>query len=168
MTHQLNDFLNFSIELADEARLISLKYFKKKISIKSKEVNKFDPVSIADIKIQKKINHLIENKFNEHSILGEEESFIKNSLYEWCIDPIDGTKSYIQGVPLWGTLISLARNGKTILGLVDIPALDERYIGYKKKAYKISKGKKTKLKTKKNFKLSNSILNQPSNEYHFT
>ena len=59
--------------------------------------------------------------------------------YEWCIDPIDGTKSFIQGMPLWGTLISLSENGNIILGLADIPALDERYIGYEKKSYKIVK-----------------------------
>ncbi len=155
-------FLNFSFFLADEARLISLKYFKKKINIKNKMKNGFDPVTVADIKIQKKINRLILKYYPNHSIIGEEETYAKNSEYEWCIDPIDGTKSFIQGMPLWGTLISLAKNGNIILGVADIPVLDERYVGYEKKAYKIVNGKKTSLRIRNNNKISNSILNTTS------
>ena len=139
---KINELVIFSNKLADEARLISLKYFKKKIKVNNKKKNGFDPVTIADTEIQKKINKLILKKYPDHSILGEEESFIKNGDFEWCIDPIDGTKSYIQGVPLWGTLISVSKKGKIILGLADIPALDERYIGYSNVSYKIIKGQK--------------------------
>ena len=162
MKKDIKKFLNFSNMLADEARLISLKYFKKKVKIKNKEKSGFDPVTLADIKIQKKLNRLILKYFPDHSIIGEEETHSKNSVYEWCIDPIDGTKSFIQGMPLWGTLISLSENGKIILGVADIPALDERYIGYEKKAYKIINGKKTNLKIKNNKKISESILNTTS------
>ncbi len=162
MVKDIKTFLDFSNILANEARLISLKYFKKKIRIKNKKKIGFDPVTIADIKIQKKINHLILKYYPDHSILGEEETLFKNSTYEWCIDPIDGTKSFIQGMPLWGTLISLSENGNIILGLADIPALDERYIGYEKKAYKIINGKKTNLRTRDNKEISNSILNTTS------
>ena len=83
---------------------------------------------------------MIIKAYPSHSIIGEEESFIKKGSYEWCIDPIDGTKSFVQGVPLWGTLISLSKNKKILLGIADIPVLDERYIGYSKTAYKIVKG----------------------------
>ena len=145
MTKNIKELLEFSNFLADNARKISLKYFKKKLKIISKEKNIFDPVTIADITIQKKINRLISNRYPDHSILGEEESIIKKSDYEWCIDPIDGTKSFIQGVPLWGTLISLAKNNRIILGIADIPALDERYIGYSNKSFKVVKGKKYNL-----------------------
>ena len=162
MKRDVKKFLNFSNILADEARLISLKYFKKKIKIENKNRNGFDPVTIADIKIQRKLNHLILKYFPDHSIIGEEETHSKNSVYEWCIDPIDGTKSFIQGMPLWGTLISLSENGNIILGLADIPVLDERYIGYQKKSYKIVKGIKTNLKIKNNKEISESILNTTS------
>ncbi len=167
MEKDIKIFLDFSNILADEARLISLKYFKKKIRINNKKKIGFDPVTVADIKIQKKINSLILKYYPDHSIIGEEETHFKNSTYEWCIDPIDGTKSFIQGMPLWGTLISLSKNGNIILGLADIPALDERYIGYEKKAYKIINGKKTNLKIRDNKELSKSILNTTS-PYLFT
>ena len=101
MIKDIKKFLDFSNILADEARLISLKYFKKRINIENKKKNGFDPVTVADIKIQKKINGLILKYYPDHSIIGEEENYIKNSEYEWCIDPIDGTKSFIQGMPLW-------------------------------------------------------------------
>tara|TARA_Y100000992_G_C21244741_1_gene482668 strand:- start:369 stop:1184 length:816 start_codon:yes stop_codon:yes gene_type:complete len=162
MTNEILKFVEFSNLLADEARKISLFYFKKKIKVRNKIKNGFDPVSIADLKIQKKLNKLLSKNFPNHSILGEEESFIKKSQYEWCIDPIDGTKSYIQGIPLWGTLISLSKNNKIILGLADIPALNERYLGYSNLSYKIINNKKTKLKVRNTKQLSKSILNTTS------
>jgi len=152
----------FSCHLADEARKISMFYFKKKIKINSKNKKNFDPVTIADIEIQKKINKFINKQFPNHSIIGEEDSIIKKSEYEWCIDPIDGTKSYIQGVPLWGTLISLSKDNEIILGIADIPALDERYIGHSNISYKVVKNKKTTLKVRNTRRLGESILNTTS------
>ena len=85
---------------------------------------------------------VLRKNFLTHSIVGEEDSQIKNNEYEWCIDPIDGTRSFITGFPTWGTLISLSKNGKVILGIVDMPALNERYIGYNKISYKITNDSK--------------------------
>tara|TARA_Y100000816_G_C26060428_1_gene556797 strand:+ start:573 stop:1388 length:816 start_codon:yes stop_codon:yes gene_type:complete len=162
MSNEMENFLKFSYKLADTARKISLFYFKKKFKITNKIKSGFDPVTQADIKIQKKLNRMILKKYPDHSIFGEEESFLKNAKYEWCIDPIDGTKSFIQGVPLWGTLISLSKNGKIILGIADIPALNERYVGHSKISYKIKNNKKTKLKVRKINKISEAILNTTS------
>ncbi len=162
MSNEIKDFLKFSLKLADAAREISLHYFKRKINVKNKSKANFDPVTIADIKIQKKLNHIILKEYPDHSIFGEEESFIKKGEYEWCIDPIDGTKSYIQGVPLWGTLISLSKNNRIILGLVDIPVLDERYLGYSNHSYMIKDNKRKKLKVRNTNKLSQVILNTTS------
>ena len=162
MEKNIKLFNRFANHLADEARKISMFYFKKKIKINNKNKKDFDPVTAADIGVQKKINKLINKRFPSHSVLGEEDSIIKNSEYEWCVDPIDGTKSYIQGVPLWGTLIALSKNNEIILGLADIPALDERYIGHSKLSYKIIKNKKTALKVRNTKKLNESILNTTS------
>jgi histidinol phosphatase-like enzyme (inositol monophosphatase family) len=162
MVENIREFNKFANNLANRAREISLKYFRKKIKIKNKLNDGFDPVTYADTKIQKELNKLILENYPDHSIVGEEESFIKKGTFEWCIDPIDGTKSYIQGVPLWGTLISLSKNKKIILGLADIPSLDERYIGYDCIAYKISNGKKTMLNAKNTRSLSKAFLNTTS------
>jgi len=162
MEKNIELFNRFANHLADEARKISMFYFKKKIKINNKNKKDFDPVTVADIGIQKKINKLINKQFPSHSILGEEDSIIRNSEYEWCVDPIDGTKSYIQGVPLWGTLIALSKNNEIILGLADIPALGERYIGHSNLSYKVIKNKKTRLKVRNTERLSESILNTTS------
>tara|TARA_B100000579_G_C22687316_1_gene783235 strand:- start:126 stop:926 length:801 start_codon:yes stop_codon:yes gene_type:complete len=162
MYSNIADFVKFSNYLADEARKISLKYYKKKLQIESKIKHEFDPVTIADIQIQKKINRLISKFYPDHSIIGEEDSTLKESPYEWCIDPIDGTKSFIQGMPLWGTLISLAKDKKIIMGIADIPALNERYVGYSKIAYKVIKNNKSRLKVRKINKIKDSILNTTS------
>ena len=162
MRQNIQNFVKIGNHVADEARKISLKYFKKKLKIQSKDLKNFDPVTIADINIQKKINKIISINFPSHSVLGEEASIESDSNFEWCIDPIDGTKSFIQGFPVWGTLISLSRNRKIILGIADIPSLDERYIGYGNISYKITKGKKSILRAANTLKLKDSILNTTS------
>ena len=116
----------------------------------------------ADISTQNFINNCIKKKFPTHSVVGEEDSQIQDNEYEWCIDPIDGTRSFITGFPTWGTLISLSKNGKVILGIVDMPALDERYVGYNKISYKNNNNRKKILKVKQNKDLSKSILSSTS------
>ncbi len=162
MRENIRNFAKLGNFIADEARKISLSYFKKQLKIKSKDKIKFDPVTIADLDVQKKINKIIQDYYPEHSILGEEASHRKISDYEWCIDPIDGTQSFVQGVPLWGTLISLSKNKDIILGIADIPALDERYVGYSKISYKVIKNRKSKLKVRNIKSLKDSILNTTS------
>ncbi len=157
----IREFLNFGNLLADNSRKISLKYFKKKINVSSKSNERFDPVTIADTSIQSYINTCIHKKYPDHSIIGEENSLLQDSTYEWCVDPIDGTKSFITGFPTWGTLISLSIDSKIVLGIADFPALDERYVGYNKISYKLINNKKKILKVKSN-SLSKSVLSSTS------
>ena len=157
----IREFLNFGNLLADNSRKISLKYFKKKLNVSSKSKKQFNPVTIADTSVQSYINGSINKKYPGHSIIGEESNLIQDSIYEWCIDPIDGTKSFITGFPTWGTLISLSINGKIVLGIADFPALNERYVGYGKISYKLINNRKKILKVKSN-NLSNSILSSTS------
>ena len=83
MKVNINNLVKFSNYLADNARKISLRYYKRKIKIVSKNSQDFDPVTIADIKIQKELNKLINLHYPDHSVLGEEASVIKKSKYEW-------------------------------------------------------------------------------------
>ena len=157
----IREFLNFGNLLADNSRRISLKYFKKKLDVSSKSKKQFNPVTIADTSVQSYINTSINKRYPDHSIIGEEDNLIQKSIYEWCIDPIDGTKSFISGFPTWGTLISLSINGKIVLGIADFPALNERYVGYGKISYKLINNNKKILKAKSN-SLSKSILSSTS------
>ena len=73
---------------------------------------------------------LIEARFPEHGIIGEEFGRVReNAEFVWVLDPIDGTKSFISGVPLFGTLIALTRAERPILGIIDQPISRERWIG---------------------------------------
>ena len=157
----IREFLNFGNLLADNSRKISLKFFKKKLNVSSKSKKQFNPVTIADTSVQSYINTSINKKYPDHSIIGEENNLIQKSIYEWCIDPIDGTKSFITGFPTWGTLISLSINGKIVLGIADFPALNERYVGYGKISYKLINNRKKILKVKSN-SLSKSTLSTTS------
>lgn len=133
ISENLKPYTDFMHELANAAAGVSLKYFKKHIPVDnkgSKLGTRFDPVTIADKNTENAIRELIRTRFPDHNIMGEEQlDEKKDSDYTWIIDPIDGTRAYITGVPTWGTLIALQHNGKTIVGMLDQPYLKERYIG---------------------------------------
>ena len=120
--------LSFATSLADEARIISLTFFRKR-TISN---NKLDgtPVTEVDIAIESKLRSMIAESFPDHNIYGEEEEFLKKeSEWTWVIDPIDGTKSFISGQPTFGCLIALLHLNKPVLGIIDMPALNERWVG---------------------------------------
>lgn len=129
------DYIKFINELGDAAAAVSLKYFKKPLDILSKGKKlgtEFDPVTVADRNTEFAIRELIRKKYPTHSIMGEEHADEnKSSNYKWIIDPIDGTRAYITGVPTWGTLIALKDGDTPEIGMIDQPYLNERFIGTK-------------------------------------
>ena len=139
------EYFDFLQSLADAAAKITLSHFRQKVHVENKnsQTNKIDPVTIADQKAEEVIRELILKKYPKHTIIGEEFDTIDgNPNYRWFIDPIDGTKSFISGVPLWGTLIGLEVNNVPELGIIDIPCMNERYLGSHtlKKAIRIKDG----------------------------
>ncbi|MGK9368292.1 histidinol-phosphatase [Melioribacter sp. Ez-97] len=114
--------------LADETGAIIKQYYKTDIKIESKEDE--TPVTIADKKCEEKMRELIMKEFPDHGILGEEFGELNpGAEYKWILDPIDGTKSFICGVPLFGTLIALLKNGEPVMGAINHPVLNEFIIG---------------------------------------
>lgn len=88
------------------------------------------PVTAIDKEVEKRLRARIRQAYPEHGILGEEfESVGLDSEWVWVIDPIDGTKAFITGIPTFGTLIALARNGVPVLGVIDNPVTGERWLG---------------------------------------
>ncbi len=121
-----NDIKNFADHLADQAENIALKYFRQPLVVESKADD--SPVSIADKEIELTLRQAISRRFPNHGILGEEfERLETGSKFLWVIDPIDGTKSFVTGRPNFGILISLLKNEKPILGLINMAALNERW-----------------------------------------
>lgn len=120
------DFLVFAHELADCAREITLNYFRKPIIAERKDDS--SPVTIADKETEQRLREKITHRFPKHGIIGEEQTaIVADSPYEWIIDPIDGTKNFIAGYPLFGTLICLLENGQPIVSVIDVPAQNERF-----------------------------------------
>lgn len=127
----LDEFTTFACELADASRKITLEYFKNTLAVENKHTKSgFDPVTIADQTAEKAMRAMIEAKYPDHGIYGEEFGHKPSQgPWTWYLDPIDGTRAFIAGLPTWGTLIGLTFNDSPILGIVDQPRLDERFIG---------------------------------------
>ena len=110
----------------DEARLHAWKYFRSDLQVTDKEDS--SPVTIADKQIESLLRERIRSEFPDHGIIGEEEADENLiSKYRWVIDPIDGTRSFITGNPLFGTLLSLVTEEEYLLGLMDLPMSQERW-----------------------------------------
>ncbi|XP_057436743.1 bifunctional phosphatase IMPL2, chloroplastic isoform X1 [Lotus japonicus] len=124
---QLADVAN---KAADAAGQVIRKYFRNKFEILQK--HDLSPVTIADQSAEEAMVSIILDNFPSHAIYGEEKGWRckeDSADYVWVLDPIDGTKSFITGKPLFGTLIALLQNGTPILGIIDQPVLRERWIG---------------------------------------
>lgn len=122
------DFLRFAGELADAARAVLAECLAGPISFTTKGDQ--SPVTAVDQAIERKLRAMIAARFPEHGILGEEyDSENLEAEHVWVIDPIDGTKAFITGLPVFGTLIALTRRGYPILGVIDHPVTDERWAG---------------------------------------
>jgi len=124
----LDTLLAFAQHLADVAGEVIRPYFRKPLVVSDKA--DLSPVTAADRAAEETMRGLIETQFPAHGILGEEFGRVREDAeLVWVLDPIDGTKSFISGVPLFGTLIALTRAGRPILGIIDQPVLRERWTG---------------------------------------
>lgn len=126
MMRDLNTVLDFAIHIAQEAGKITLRYFNHGVEPEFKSDE--SPVTIADREAETFIRREIETRYPSHGILGEEhgEKPAPNSGgYRWVIDPIDGTRAFVRGVPLYGVLIGLELAGEVCVGVAHYPALGE-------------------------------------------
>ncbi|TPW29949.1 histidinol-phosphatase [Pararhizobium mangrovi] len=119
----------FLEELAEAAARETLSRFRQPIDVANKETGGFDPVTEADRAAETAIRDLIGERFPEDGILGEEHgSASADSARLWVIDPIDGTRAFISGLPVWGTLVGLYEDGRAVLGMMDQPFTGERFL----------------------------------------
>lgn len=124
----LPEFVQFARTVADAARRPSLHYFRADPELHIKADG--SPVTVADRETERVIRDLLSQSYPQHALMGEEYGWTRSDQsYTWVVDPIDGTKSYLAGAPTYGTLLALLYEGKPVLGIIDIPALDERWCG---------------------------------------
>jgi histidinol phosphatase-like enzyme (inositol monophosphatase family) len=120
--------LDAAFEITEAAASIPKRYFRANVAVEDKADE--SPVTIADRETERVIRAAIEKRFPEHAIFGEEfGKGGKESEYTWIIDPIDGTRSFICGVPLFGMLLGVLRGGVPIAGVIRMPALGEVFGG---------------------------------------
>jgi inositol-phosphate phosphatase / L-galactose 1-phosphate phosphatase / histidinol-phosphatase len=124
----LDAFLTLAAELADAAGAVIRPAFRTRLAIDEKP--DLTPVTAADRAAEAAMRRLIEARFPDHGIIGEEFGRVREEAeFVWVLDPIDGTKSFISGVPLFGTLIALTERGRPLLGIIDQPISRERWTG---------------------------------------
>ena len=128
----MSEYVKFAHELADASGKVIRKYFRSKMTVEDKADD--SPVTIADRLTETVLRKMISEKYPDHDILGEEHGYEPTgSRWKWVLDPIDGTRSFVAGMPIFGTLISLLEKEIPQFGIIDIPILQERWCGLRNK-----------------------------------
>ena len=123
-TASFHTFLDFAVDAAWQAGQLTLAHFQTGVTVEQKADE--SPVTVADQGAEELLRRLIERRFPDHGIVGEEFGEAdRDSIYRWIVDPIDGTRSFIQGVPLYGVLIGLEIDGEMVVGVAHFPGLGE-------------------------------------------
>ena len=121
------EFLDAVTDVARIAGDVALRHFKRGVAVEWKSDG--SPVTIADREAEKTAREWIGRRFPQHGILGEEEGeTLVGAEYRWIVDPIDGTKTFVRGVPLWGTLVAIARGDDVVVGAAYFPAVGEMIV----------------------------------------
>jgi myo-inositol-1(or 4)-monophosphatase len=152
--------LEFAASLMPEAGRIALAHFRRPIAVDDKRSDgRFDPVTEADRAIEALLVERIRARYPDHGIVGEEHgSHAGSSRWSWIIDPIDGTRAFISGVPAWGTLLGLRLDGEPVAGLVHQPYLGETFAGSAEGGWFEHAGQRRALATRADARLADATL----------
>ncbi len=132
LTSEIKTRLDHLQVLSRIARDITIPLFAAPKGVENKaESGHYDPVTQADTDAEDALRAEIHARFPDDSIEGEERpDYVGTNGFSWTLDPIDGTRAFVAGVPVWSTLIALSHNNSPVLGMIDLPALDKKYIGH--------------------------------------
>lgn len=146
--------------VADAASKETLRHFRQRsLSAENKSTDDFDPVTVADRAAEQAMRAVITARRPDDGILGEEYSRVYGtSGLTWALDPIDGTRGYLSGTPVWGTLVAVGPDSGPVLGLIDQPYIGERFIGGLGAAALIRGGIRQPLKSRGARPLADAIL----------
>jgi histidinol phosphatase-like enzyme (inositol monophosphatase family) len=149
----------FALELAHTAGNIAQAYFRSGFAIDNKSMGGFDPVTTADHAIERALRTTILERFPDHGIVAEEGGeHAPGSRYTWYIDPIDGTRAFMMGSPLWGTLVGLTRDGEPLFGLLCQPVLEEVFFGEPDGSWLIKPDRRERLKARRCARVADAAL----------
>ncbi|MEO9168886.1 MAG: inositol monophosphatase family protein [Aestuariivirga sp.] len=127
---EITSLTAFALTLAEVSGQAILPHFRSTLKVDNKRAADWDPVTEGDREAERVIREAIEKAYPTHGIIGEEYGEKKgSSAYTWILDPIDGTRSFVIGMPTWTTLIALYKDGKPLLGLMNQPYVGEVFYG---------------------------------------
>lgn len=164
---RFKNLLALAHDLADQSGAIIRPQFRRPIAVVNKAgVDAFDPVTKADQAAERAIARTIRGRAPEHGFVGEEYGSERpRASFQWVIDPIDGTRSFITGTPMWGTLIGLLHEGAPVLGLMDQPFTGERFWSGEAAAYRRDQGgKPRRMRTRACPRVSDALIMTTSPE----
>ena len=152
--------LEVALAAADAAQEVTLRYFRSALlQTESKDAAGFDPVTQADREAELAMRAVLDAERPADGILGEEHGArAGTSGRRWVLDPIDGTRAFISGLPMWGTLIGLEEGDTTLLGVIDQPYIGERFTGHAGGAQLTRAGETRALAARKGRALEDAIL----------
>lgn len=153
--------IDVAVEAAKAAGELAYRYFKTQPKVTYKPDN--TPVTQADIEAEKLIRKIITKHFPDHGIIGEELPAVNPAAkYQWVIDPIDGTKDFIRGLPFWGTYLGVLKDQKPIVGVAYYPYISELFAAQKSQGTYLNnkKTRVSKIKTLKEATISHGSVNR--------
>jgi myo-inositol-1(or 4)-monophosphatase len=146
MTRTIDELIDFTRIMASDSGAAILPLFRADLEVENKHAEEWDPVTAADRQAEAVMRKLIEAQFPDDAILGEEYGEKPGrSGYKWILDPIDGTRAFVVGVPTWATLIGLYFEDKPLLGAMHQPFIDELFVGDGQQAFYEKAGRRTAL-----------------------
>ena len=156
----MTEFESFAVELARAAADASLPWFRNDCETEDKGgPGAFDPVTRADRDAEAAIRRIIADRYPHHGVIGEEYGEDRpDSEYVWVLDPVDGTRAFVAGLPLWTTLIALRVAEKPTVGVIAQPYLDEVFLGGPSGAVLIARGKTEAIRTRACASLNDAVI----------
>jgi len=151
--------IEIAVRMADAARTAIAPYFRQTLQVENKLANGFDPVTAADRASELAMRAVLAEHAPDDGILGEEfpDQPSRNGR-QWVLDPIDGTRAFIAGLPTWTVLIALSERGRPRIGLIDQPHIGERFTGWPGGASYSKDGQTRPITTRKTGPLADAIL----------
>ncbi len=155
------ELLAFAHRLADAAGHAILPHFRRRLAVDNKSKDGgYDPVTAADRAAERVVRKMVRTTYSDHGFEGEEYGAEGlDASWRWVVDPIDGTRSFVLGMPIWGTLIGLTRDGSAELGIMDQPYTRERFWGGPSGAwFRGADGSERRLKTRHPVALADAMM----------
>jgi histidinol phosphatase-like enzyme (inositol monophosphatase family) len=159
MTDHWTEFTDYALTLADAAATQILPHFRRNTPVAVKEHEHWDPVTEGDKAGERAMRHLIEKRYPSHGIIGEEYGEKKGtSGLTWILDPVDGTRAFVIGLPTWATLIALYEEGVPRIGVMGQPFIGDIFFGNPQGAWLDHRGARAAIHVSRQKDLSQAMV----------